>query len=551
MSRATRILISLIFVISLILAGMALPANRPATAASQPTAEFTPERVLVRFNSLTPDFLKESARAQVGGELLLQYQIVPGLELLRLLPGGVSVPEAIERLQGLPYVTYAEPDYVVHADLTPNDPSYPNLWGMPNIRAPQAWDVFTGSSNMVVAIIDTGIDYNHPDLAANMWKNPGEVAGDGIDNDNNGYIDDFYGYDFANGDSNPMDGNSHGTHTAGTVGAVGNNGVGVAGVNWNVKLMALKFLDDGGSGSTSNAVLAVQYAANKGVKVSNNSWGGGGFSQSLYDAINNAKSVGHLFIAAAGNNGSNNDTSAFYPANYNLDNIISVAAIDSNDSKASFSNYGKTTVDLGAPGVNIYSTVPGGYGNKSGTSMAAPHVAGAVGLVYGLNSGWSYQQARDAILNNVRLVSSMTNITVTGGVLDAAAALGSAPPPGPTPTPTPTPTPAPSSTMHLGSLTGSSSSVTTNFWRATVTMIVHNASHQTVSNATVSGSWSGGTTGSASCVTNSSGQCSLIRNLSKSRASSATFTVNNITHASMTYSSGSNDVGTSVTMNKP
>jgi subtilisin family serine protease len=530
---------------------MALQHNRPVEAADQSTAEFVPERVLVRFSALTPDFLKESARQQVNGELLQAYQIVPGLELLRLPPGGMSVPEAIARLEGLPYVAYAEPDYIVHADLTPNDPSYPNLWGMPNIRAPQAWDTFTGSSNMVVAIIDTGIDYNHPDLAANMWKNPGEVAGDGIDNDNNGYIDDIYGYDFVNGDNNPMDGNSHGTHTAGTVGAVGNNGVGVAGVNWNVKLMALKFLSDGGSGSTSNAVLAVEYAANKGVKVSNNSWGGGSFSQSLYDAINNAKSVGHLFIAAAGNNGTNNDTSAFYPANYNLDNIISVAAIDSNDSKASFSNYGKTTVDLGAPGVDIYSTVPGGYGNKSGTSMAAPHVAGAAGLVYGLNPGFTYQQARDAILNNVRLVSSMTNITVTGGVLDAAAALGSAPPPGPTPTPTATPTPAPSSSMHLGNLTGASSSLTTSFWRATVTITVHNASHQAVSNATVSGSWSGGTTGSASCVTNSSGQCSILRNLSKSRVSSVTFTVNNITHSSMTYSPSSNDVGASVTINKP
>ena len=407
----------------------AAPAGAAPPAPIPPDAEYAPDAVMVKFKPGTPAAERASARAAVGGEKGQDYSLVPGLERVSV-PPGMSVAESVEAFSRLPSVEYAEPDYVVHAVGTPNDPSFASLWGMSNIKAPSAWDTFTGDPSFVVADIDTGIDYNHPDLAANIWTNPGEVA-DGQDNDGNGYVDDIHGWDFAYGDNNPFDGKGHGTHTSGTVGAVGNNLEGVVGVNWNVKLMALKFLDDSGSGYTSGAVSALNYAVAKGVKVSNNSWGGGGYSSSLYNAINNARLLaGHLFIAAAGNNGANNDTALFYPASYNLDNIISVAAIDINDNKASFSNYGVTSVDLGAPGVSILSTTPNnGYASYSGTSMATPHVAGVVALVYARNPGWNYSQVRDRVLTTVRPVSSMAGKTVTGGVVDAAAALGGSTPP--------------------------------------------------------------------------------------------------------------------------
>jgi len=194
-------------------------------------------------------------------------------------------------------------------------------------------------------------------------------------------------------------------------------------VNWNCKIMALKFLSSGGSGSTSGAISCVNYAVAHGVKISNNSWGGGGFSQALYDAINAGKAVGHLFIAAAGNNNSNNNVSPFYPATYDLDNIISVASIDRLDNRSSFSNYGATTVDLGAPGSSILSTIPGGYATFSGTSMATPHVAGVVALVYAQHPAWTYAQVRDRIFGTVRPTAAMSGITVTGGVVNAASAV--------------------------------------------------------------------------------------------------------------------------------
>lgn len=546
----------------LLLAVVALVPGRLSLAAPQVNtgAEFASDVVLVRFRDGATALQKAEARQLIQAETETTYSLVPGLEKLRLRGASISVPDAVQRLASLGYVQYAEPDYTVHAAVIPNDPLWGDLWGMTNIKAPQAWDTFTGDANFVVADIDTGVDRNHPDLAANMWTNPGEIAGNGIDDDGNGYIDDIHGWDWAYNDNNPSDVNGHGSHTSGTIGAVGNNGVGVVGVNWNVKIMALKFLNDSGSGSTSNAIAALNYAVNKGVKVSNNSWGGGGYSQALYDAIENAKSVGHLFIAAAGNNGTNNDTSPFYPASYNNDNLISVAAIDINDAKASFSNYGATTVDLGAPGVSIVSTTPNSsYSSYSGTSMATPHVAGAVAMVYALNPTWTYGQVRDRILNTTRPIAALSGKTVTGGTLDLAAAISGATPPPPTATPTPAPTatPAPSSAMHVGDLDRAASNVNNSFWRASVTITVHDSNENPVASATVSGSWSGGTSGSASCTTNSSGQCTVQKNLSKSRVSSVTFTVNNVTRSGYTYNAGANhdpdgdSNGTSITVNRP
>lgn len=328
-----------------------------------------------------------------------------------------DVLNAVEDLNKDSSVKYAEPDYISTIDeKVPSDPYYSKQYGFSKIEAPLAWEKIRSVKKTVVGVIDTGIDYNHPDLANNMWKNPGEIPGDGVDNDHNGYIDDVYGWDFVNNDCAPLDDHSHGTHVAGIIAASSNNGVGVAGVSWSSKLVALKIGDANGRMATSNAIKAINYANAMGIKITNNSWGGGAYSQALYDTI--AAQSG-LFIAAAGNDANNNDNNNFYPASYNLDQIISVAATTQSDTLASFSNYGKNTVDLAAPGSSIYSTLPGGiYGNKSGTSMATPFVTGAVALYCGYNSKASYQQVKNVLLNSVDKVDCLSDKVVSGGRLN-------------------------------------------------------------------------------------------------------------------------------------
>lgn len=403
---------------------------------------FDPGAVLVKFRPNTTAASHDLALTMVNGTVSNAYTIVPGLERLSV---NVDVALALKLLDATGMIEYAEPDFVVHT--TTNDTYYSLLWGMNNtgqtvngdpgtanadINAPEAWTVFTGDPNFVIADIDTGANLSHPDLQGNLWVNPGEIPNNGIDDDGDGYVDDVNGWNFYDHNNNPSDLDGHGTHTAGTIGAVGNNGIGVAGVNWHCKIMPLKFLGPNG-GFTSDAVSAVQFAAAHGVKVSNNSWGGGGFSQSLYDAINNAKSAGHIFCAAAGNAGTNNDVSPFYPASYNLDNLIAVAATDNDDQKASFSNYGATSVDIGAPGVNIVSSYGSGYAYLSGTSMATPHVTGVVALVAALNPTWTYTQVRNQVLSTARPIAALSGKCVTGGVLNAQAAVGSSAPPTNTP----------------------------------------------------------------------------------------------------------------------
>lgn len=344
-----------------------------------------------------------------------------------------DLQNVINEIEKDPRVEYAEPNYIVRADNIPNDPSFSNLWAMNNtgqtggtadadIDATEAWDMQTGNgstSGQVVGVIDSGIDYNHPDLSQNIWTNPGEIPGNGVDDDGNGYVDDIRGWDFYNNDNNPMDDNGHGTHVSGTIGALGNNGVGVAGVNWSVKMAALKFLNSSGSGSTAGAISALNYANAMGFKITSNSWGGGGYSQALYDAISAANTAGNLFVAAAGNDGKNTDGSPSYPASYDLPNIISVAATDHKDNLASFSNYGANSVDIGAPGVNIYSTLPGNnYGSKNGTSMATPHISGAAALVWAQFPGVNASAVNARILNGADLVPSLAGKTVTGGRLN-------------------------------------------------------------------------------------------------------------------------------------
>ena len=316
---------------------------------------------------------------------------------------GMTVGKMAKKLNAEPTVRVAEPDYLMHLMSVPNDPKFGSLWGLRNqgqtggtagadIDATLAWDLITGSNNVKVAVIDTGMDYTHPDLAANAAINTGEVPGNAIDDDGNGFVDDVYGWDFANNDNNPIDDNGHGSHCSGTIGGVGNNGIGVAGVCWNVKIFGCKFLSSGGSGSTSNAVLAIDYARIRGANIMSNSWGGGGASTALSDAIGRANAAGIAFIAAAGNSSSNNDTSANYPSNYNetWPNVIAVASTTDTDALSGFSSYGAVRVEIAAPGSDILSTVPvaldgdgtaDGYDTYSGTSMATPHVAGASALL--------------------------------------------------------------------------------------------------------------------------------------------------------------------------
>ncbi|MHC4457584.1 MAG: S8 family peptidase, partial [Planctomycetota bacterium] len=360
-----------------------------------------------------------------GARVEKEYdRIVPGLSLVKL-PAGVTVEESVLQFMLSPSILYAEPNYKLKLSVIPNDTRFSELWGMHNtgqaggkidadIDAPEAWDIHTVAPNIVVAVTDTGVDYGHIDLAGNMWINEAELNGvDGEDDDvpPNGYIDDIYGYDFGDDDDDPMDDSAvagHGTHVAGTIGAVGNNSEGVAGVCWDVNLMALKMADSDGILTQATGIEAIQYATNNGAKVINASWGGNFYSQGEYDAIQTARDAGIVFVASAGNETTDNDSFPHYPSAYDLDNIIAVMATDNNDGVAFYSNYGANSVDLGAPGgaqafptdpTGILSTIPGdGYGFMQGTSMAAPHVAGAAALVWSVNPGLTYSEVKAFLL---------------------------------------------------------------------------------------------------------------------------------------------------------
>jgi hypothetical protein len=396
-----------------------------------------------------------------------------GLLLLNT-PTNLTHGEVQAALKGAPGFKYVEPNFALWSTSIPNDPSFSNEWGLNNtgqtggtadadIDAPEAWDLTKGDGSVVVGVIDSGVDYTHPDLAGQIWTNPGEVAGDGIDNDGDGYIDDTRGWDFYSNDNNPMDENGHGTHVSGTIAGSIGNGTGVAGIV-NAKIMPLRFLGPDGSGSTSGALAALNYATNMrtkygvNIRVTNNSWGGGGYSQSMYDALQANNNAGELFIAAAGNGGpdqvgDNNDSVANYPSNYTNANVIAVAATDNRDTRASFSNYGATTVDLAAPGVSILSTYPNSqYAYLSGTSMATPHVSGVAALAFSYLPTATAAQVKSAILNGVDKISSMSGITVSGGRLNARKTLDQLTNPTPPPTQT---TPIAPSTLTASALSGS------------------------------------------------------------------------------------------------
>ena len=316
--------------------------------------------------------------------------------------------------------------------VTVNDPRFNDQWSLQSISAQQAWTYGTGSRDVVVAVIDSGIDLTNQDLVNNLWINPGEIAGDGIDNEGNGYVDDVHGWNFANNNNDVQDRYGHGTHVAGIIGAEGNNGLGVAGINWNVSLMTLKFMDDKGVGDTGGAIAAMNYISmmknnyHINVVVANASWGGlTGFSNMLYGAINGLNDAGVVLTVAAGNSGSDNDITLRYPSCYDSPNIISVGALSSYaDGLVSFSNYGATTVDLAAPGSAVLSTIPwNNYGYKSGTSMAAPMVAGAVALLKSIKPSLTVSEVKNAIFSSVDRVPELFGKVATNGKLNVGAAM--------------------------------------------------------------------------------------------------------------------------------
>ncbi|MFM6632547.1 MAG: S8 family serine peptidase, partial [Microcystis panniformis] len=411
---------------------------------------FVPNQVIIKLSRDISAADIKNLQTELGAKVA---GTIPQLDIqLWQIATNLRVEETVKRYSQDLRVQFIEPNYndnKLAVPLIPNDPSFPLLWGLNNtgqtggtpnadIDAPEAWGDLQGwgwfpnTGNAIVGVIDTGVDYTHPDLINNIWKNPGETGGgketNGIDDDGNGYIDDFRGWDFFNNDNNPMDGYGHGTHVAGTIGAEGNNGIGVTGVNWKVKIMPIQIFSSGGAAASDFAIAqAIQYATANGADLTNNSWGGGAFSMAIYTAIQ----AGRLFVAAAGNNyGQNNDITPFYPATYNLNNIISVEATDHNDNLAGFSSYGATTVDLAAPGVNIYSTLPVGgslmgsnYGYSSGTSMAAPHVAGAAALMVATRRDRGLPdltpvQLRQYVLNGVDVIPGLSGKNATSGRLN-------------------------------------------------------------------------------------------------------------------------------------
>jgi thermitase len=414
-----------------------------------PAGWYAPGRVIVRFADGASAAARSEAHAAVGGTVLKSFWFVPNLQVVQLASASPdATASALAAYRARPDVLYAEPDRIYkldRTDVTPNDSLYNSMYNLNNtgqtggtadadIDAPEAWNTTTGSANVYIGDIDTGIDWNHPDLLANTKPNPLECTGTaGVDDDGNGYVDDCHGIDPLNGDTNPMDDNGHGTHTGGTIGAVGNNSTGVTGINWTVNIIACKTHDPAGNGVESAVLECLQYmetekAMGKNVVATNNSYGGCpeacGYSQAFYDAIASNLQKGILFVASAGNDAANNDTVVKYPTDYYLPNVISVAATDDDDLIASFSNFGLRTVAVGAPGVSVRSTIwDNAYAYLSGTSMAGPHVAGVTGLLAAQNPNRSWAQIKNLILAGGDNKGSMNGKTYTGKRLNANGAL--------------------------------------------------------------------------------------------------------------------------------
>jgi len=417
-----------------------LASFAPGTAlvqGQQPrTAAHVANELLVRFRSDLSPARQDAAVNGFDGAVMRRFDRV-GVVRVRLR-AGMPVTAALAIAQADPDVMAAQPNFIRHVDATtpPNDPYWVNdsLWGLIRIQAQAAWTTFTtGTTAAVVADIDSGVKYDHGDLAANMWRNPGEIPGNGVDDDGNGYVDDIYGIDTLHGDSDPMDDNGHGTHTAGIFGAVGNNGLGVVGVNWNTRILACKFIGTDGNGTDADAIECFNYIVmmkNRGVniRVSSNSWGGrrdlaAPFPAALKAAIDTAGAAGILNVFAAGNDSANDDVIPFDPASFTSPSILTVAASDPADAPASFTNIGPTTVDLAAPGTAIWSTYGNTFAPLSGTSMAAPHVAGAAALLLARQPGLTVAALKSTLIGSVDVVPSWSGRVASGGRLNVYKAM--------------------------------------------------------------------------------------------------------------------------------
>jgi len=477
--RSFRLLIALI-----VSGTMAVPI--PAAAAPK---SYMPGEILVKFKPGTPPEKVEQILARLKTTVKRKPNFI-GVQM-HALPTGLSVEEAVALYRQDPDILYAEPNYIRRASAAlPDDPKLGEQWGLHNagqvvgttppfrgradadIDAPEAWEITTGStgsSSIIIAVIDSGVDYTHPDLSANIWANAGDPwtnpqdpsTGNGLDDDGNAYPDDFHGWNFVGtqtctvdannncnctpddpvGTNDPMDDNGHGTHVSGIIAARGDNGAGIAGVLWNAQIMPLKILDANGCGSTGDEIQAIDYAIQKGARIINASFGGPDLSSSEEDAIRAASDAGIVVVAAAGNESSNNDNLAIYPASFDISNVISVAASDSNDQLSFFSNFGKNQVDLAAPGTCIYSTTPVGsfalqgeiscnntpitpnYAYISGTSMAAPHVSGVAGLLFSQDPSLTPEAIRTIILTTADPREGLKGRMVSSGRLNASSAL--------------------------------------------------------------------------------------------------------------------------------
>ncbi|MEP7149459.1 MAG: S8 family serine peptidase [Acidobacteriota bacterium] len=420
--RSNSLMIALVFV--LFGAIVAMPQAKTDT--------YVPDEVLIKLDASAAARRSVDSLVNEGANVIEKLGDL-GWQRLRI-PPGLSVEEALQQYQKLDGVIVVQPNFYYRLLAIPNDPDYGSalMYGLIKINAAAAWDLSTGSPNVVVANIDTGANYNHPDLAANIWTNPGEINNNGIDDDANGFIDDYYGWDFRYNDSDPIDQNGHGTHTSGTIGAVGNNGIGVVGVNWNVRLMTIKIYSPSGSDTTSAMLIAAyQYVLlmkNRGVniRVTNNSYGGCleacGYDQATKEAIEALGEAGILNVFAAGNSGTNNDAAPFYPASYTSPSVLAVGGSNSSDGRVY--NYGAVSVDLAAPGVGIRSTtINGSYGNLSGTSMATPHVAGSAALLSAYNPSLSVASLKATLMNTVDVLPAFTGFNKSGGRLNIFAAL--------------------------------------------------------------------------------------------------------------------------------
>jgi len=413
-------------------------AQIPIQQSPRAGVDYVADQLIIKFKSQIEEGQKKAVTNSLNSVTLKKFSII-GAELVQI--SGITVEDAINLLKDDPHIEYAEPNYIGHVAVTPNDPYFNSLWGMRNtgqdwgtpdadIDAEKAWDISTGDS-VIVGVMDSGVDTSHIDLMGNIWTNPGEIPNNGIDDDGNGCVDDVHGWDFVNNNNDPNDIDGHGSHVSGTIAAKGNNGIGVVGVCWSAKIMALKICESG-SCYYSSAISALEYATEMGAKLTSNSWGGTTYSTALKNAIDSTGAHGMLCIAAAHNQGRNNDVTPIYPASYNLNNIIAVAATDHNDSLANEatwgSNWGLTSVDLAAPGVNILSTVPpvvygSDYAYFSGTSMATPHVSGTAALIWSKYPTLTHLQVKERIMNSVDPLPSLAGKCVTGGRLNAYRAI--------------------------------------------------------------------------------------------------------------------------------